>query len=300
MSCKLLGKMAAMNQSVLCVGKFDADGLDKLERQLAIQTASIRRLRDQNLDQGTEDEAETAAMDTATRDVIATYGRGITIAPQAESRPLIPLFKADGHAVPAALKVDHEKMGYDFYSVEVIFTILLPKDEYASSAKFDLEITDDATNVARKTRPIQLFPERQDKDYFRADFEGAVGIDADMKLSLPLSVAGTVVPFLQLTPEAKLKAKMVVGPFSFPFRRAAIEVTGEQSQKVHWGYNLQSTLKGANTFKSMLILKVAKETTRVGFEADLQIVPCKSSWYLIRQHLPPIPVHAQLVVELAR
>ena len=72
MSCKLLGKMAAMNQSVLCVGKFDADGLDKLERQLAIQTASIRRLRDQNLDQGTEDEAETAAMDTATRDVIAT------------------------------------------------------------------------------------------------------------------------------------------------------------------------------------------------------------------------------------
>jgi hypothetical protein len=294
--------MALMSQSVLCVGKFDADQLDKLERQLAIQTASIRRLRaeNQDRDQGPEDEAETAAMNAATGDVIASYRRGVTIAPQTESRPLIPLFEADGHAVPAALKVDHEKMGYDFYSVEVIFTILLPTDEYASSAEFNLEIVDDATNSARKTRPIQLFPERQDKDYFRADFEGAVGIDADMKLTLPLSVAGTVIPFLQLTPEAKLKAKMVVGPFSFPFRKAAIEVTGEQSQNVYWRYNLQTTLKGANTFKSILILKVAKETTRVAFEADLKIVPCKPSWYLIRQHLPPIPVHARLVVELAR
>lgn len=288
------------------VAKLDTDGLDRLERQLAIQAESLLAVGQPVL-RGAEREGNVVTDDrtrselaAASQDIVASYARGVQIAPQTESRPLIPLFEASGRPVPPEMKVDHETMGYDFYSVEVVFTILLPVDEYPLSAEFDLQINDDVANPARKTRPIQLFPGRQDIEYFRADFEGAVGINADMKLSLPLSAAGALIPFLQVSPEARLKAGIVVGPLSFPFRKAAIEVIGEQSQKVHWRYNLQTTLKGANTFKSILILKIANEARSVGFDATLNIVPHKASWHPFTQQLPPIPAQGRLPVELAR
>jgi len=281
----------------LLIGKLDSDELDKLERRLAIKTESIQVLRGSG---SAEEPVEQTALAATTQDIMDTYSRGVTIAPQTESHLLIPLFEAAGKPVPPEMRVDHDRMGYEFYSVEVIFTVRLPENEYARSAAFSLRINDDITDPARKTRPIQLFPGRQDVLYFSADFEGAIGIDADMKLSLPLSAAGLAVPIGQFSPSAKLKAGIVVGPFSFPFRKAAIEVVGEQSQDVHWSYNLQTTLEGANTFKSILILKVAAEAKTIYFDADLKIAPFKKSWFLFTDPLPVIPVHGRLVVELDR
>ena len=213
---------------------------------------------------------------------------------------LLPLFAAAGKPVPPELRVDHEQQGYDFWSAEVAFSVLLPPDQYPLNAEFGLRLSDDVADPARRTRPIQLFPGRQDVTLFRADVEAAVGIDANMRLSLPTSVEGIPLPFEKVSASARLKAGMVIGPLSFPICKAAVEVAGMQSQDIYWRYNMQSALTGANTFKSVLILKVAKEARAVSCAASLKVTPFKPAWLFFKEQLPPLTCNAQLPIELTR
>jgi hypothetical protein len=207
------------------------------------------------------------------------------------------LFAAAGQTLPPELQVDHEKLNYDFYSVEVVFNIMLADDLHPADAKFELRLSDNVANPARKTRAIQLFPGRKDINLFTVDVEGGIGIDADMKLTLPTSAGGAPLPFGKVSADAKLKAGIVVGPFSYPICRAAIEVVGEQSPVMSWHYKMASALAGANTFKSVLILKVAKEAGEIALDATLWVTPYKTSWLRLRTVLPPLRASARLVVE---
>jgi hypothetical protein len=228
---------------------------------------------------------------------------GVEIASQAESTPLIPLLQAAEVKPSPEVKVAHELQRYDFYLVEVTFSILLDRDEYARSAALELTISDDVAQAERRVRPIQLFPARKDRELFRVDLEGGVGIDAGFNLSVPLEALAaavpTVLPFAKLDAGLKAKAGIVVGPVSFPFRKAAVEVKGSSSQEVAWRYNLQSELMGTNEFKSLLVLKVPQEARRVKMDLRLGVKPGKRRWRILgNDPIPELSDHASLGVEL--
>jgi hypothetical protein len=228
---------------------------------------------------------------------------GVKVASQAESTPLIPLFEAAEVKLPPEVKVANERLRYDFYLIEVIFSMLLEPDQYARSAALDLTITDDATRAERRVRPIRLFPEHKDREYFRVDLEGGVGIDAGLKLSVPLealtAAMPTILPFAKLNAEVKAKAGIVLGPVSFPFRKAAIQVKGSSDQEIAWRYELESELTGTNEFKSLLVLKVPQEATRVAMDVRLGVKPGKRRWRILGDDpVPELSDSATLGVEL--
>ncbi|HEY1353100.1 MAG TPA: hypothetical protein VGF67_26090 [Ktedonobacteraceae bacterium] len=226
---------------------------------------------------------------------------GVTIAHQAESHPLIPLYRAAKIALPPQLKVDHENLKYDFYAVEVTFSILLPEDQFPLSAQLNLTLVDDATELARRTRPIRLFPARIDIRYFKADLVGKFGIDANMSFSTPqlnIPVNPSIQATTQASAAAEVKAAFVFGPLIYTFRKAALDVIGESDQQIIWRYNLKSQLTGTNEFKSILILKIASEVHSVVIDASLSVVPAKRHWLLFRNILPALPARASLPVEL--
>jgi len=272
------------------IARLSGAQITELEGELARITKAKQKARLR----GSEDDIKEVAAD-----VIAVARSGVKIAPQTESRPLIPLFEAANTPLPPEMKVDHEKMGFVFYSVEIVFSILLPQDQWAQSADFHLNLSDDITEPARRLRPIRIFPDYKDITFFKVDLDGAVGIDAGLNVKIPLQ-STAIVPFANFSAEAKVKAGIVVGPLSFPFRKTAIEVTGESDQEVFWRYNLQTQLRGTNIFKSILILKVAEEAKTIQISAELGVVPCKRRWLLFgRENLPRLTDQRPLPVQLA-
>jgi hypothetical protein len=285
------------------IARLNEDDIDDLERRLAIAMSKLtpgtsRRVRGPEKEMVLETPGQHELKEV-TSEIIENARLGVRIAPQTESRPLIPLFKAAKVELPPEIKIDHEQMRYEFYSVEVIFSILLPKDQFPLSAELELYLTDDAQVTARRTRPIRLFPSRKDLQLFEADLEGAVGIDASLNMSSP-TLQGTPLPFPlsgDVTANAKLKAGFVIGPLRFPFRKAAVEVRGESDQSLFWRYTLRSELSERNEFKSVLILKVAEEVSSVQIAASLGVVPSKRSWLLFRNILPQLTSKVTLPVE---
>ena len=102
------------------------------------------------------------------------------------------------------------------------------------------------------------------------DVEGSVGIDANLGISAQL------LPSAKVEANANLKAKLILGPISFHFRKASIEVIGESDPNVFWRYNIHSELFGTNMFRSFLILKVPKEAEFVRMQASLGVGTCKT------------------------
>jgi hypothetical protein len=287
--------------------RLSEDELDILERRLDIAIARLLSgdsFRVRGLEKGINRITKVPGqgeLEMVAQEVMKTARVGVRIAPLVESRPLVPLFEAAKIDLPPEVKVDHEQMKYDFYCVESTFSILLSRDQFPLSAELDITLTDDAHNTARSTRPLRLFPGRKDIRFFTADLEGGVGIDASMNISTP-EVGLQLPTFAQVSTkmamDARLKANFVVGPLTFPFRRAAIEVIGESDQRIFWRYNLQSELKGANVFKSVLILKVPQEVQSAQMETTLSVIPCTHRWLVFRNMLPKLSDTRSLIVEL--
>ncbi len=286
------------------------DELGTLERRLAIAISRLTpgaistvRGAGQEITQKIPEQVE---LETVAKDILTRAKTGVRIAPLIESRPLIPLFRAAKVDLPPEIKVDHEELHYDFYYVEVTFSILLSQEEFPLSAEFHLTLTDDAQDAARHVRPIRLFPGRKDIQFFSVDVEGAIGIDASMNIATPNISAplGVVFPTFsevsaKVAADAHLKASFVIGPLTFPFRKAAVEVRGESDQDVYWRYNLQSELNGTNSFKSVLVLKVAQEISSVQMSGLLRVVPCKHRWLIFKEILPDLSDKMPLKIELA-
>lgn len=242
-------------------------------------------------------EQEAYDLEEVAHDILETTRRGINVAPYIESRPLAALFEAAGAALPPDLVTDIQKMGYDFYVAEASFSIKLDPGVGARSADFALDLSDDITAPGRGVRPVRIFPGRKDIDLFKVDVAGSVGIDASMNLAVPRE-AQSILPFVDASAEAKAKLGIVVGPYEFAFRRAALEVKGEGDPAVAWTYRLESELSGKNDFKSILVLKVAREATRVDAVATLSVVPYKRSWWLFRAALPTLVRRRRIPIEL--
>lgn len=290
---------------VTTVARLDEDEVYDLERRLAIEmnrltpgTPSRVRGPGSDIVQTTPERKE---LEDITTEIIGIAEQGVNIASNAESRPLIPVFQAAKIDLPPELKVDHEQMKYDFYSVEVTFSIFLPKEQFPLSAQLELNLIDDSTDQARRTRPIRLFPGRKDIQFFKVDLEGNFGIDASLNFSIP-QIGVPFSPYANLgakaSADAGVKAGLVVGPLTFPFRKAAVEVKGESDQHIFWRYNMESELSGSNEFKSVLILKIPQEVRSVKLDASLRVVPAKRSWLLLKTMLPELPAQAMLPIEL--
>lgn len=281
--------------------KLNEEELDTLDRRLTIASSKLKpgELRGTGLLGERIEVPRKEGIEETKKEIIDEYKEGVEIADQTESRPLIPLFKAAKVELPPEIKVDNEQMRYDFYWVEVTFSSLLPKSQFLLSAELKLMLSDDVREPARRIRPIRLFPDRKDIDLFKIDLEGGIGIDQNMNISVPM-VGANLLPFKEVAMDAKMKAKIVVGPFHFGFRKAAIEVKGKGDQFIHWRYNLQSELYGTNDFKSVLVLKIAEEATDVQISASLGVTPCKRRWLIFKDVLPPISDQRTLPVELMK
>lgn len=232
-------------------------------------------------------------------DILTSYAQGVGIACHAESRPLIPVFQAANVPLPPDLVVDHHQMRYHFYWVELTFSTLFPADMFALNAALEATLHDSLTDPVRRARPIRLFPDHKDIQLFTIDLAGAIGIDAGMNIFIPMA-GPHLLPFGQVVTDAHLKADFILGPYHFPFRKAAIEVKGMSDDVVHWRYNLQSELRGANDFKSILVLKVAKEAKDIQLAVSLSVTPCKRSWLVFREKLPALTDRIVLPIELAQ
>ena len=287
------------------VVQLDEEELETLERRLTIAASRLRpgttstvRGAGQEVTQKIPQQVELEAV---VEDILSRAKTGVRIAPLVESRPLIPLFRAAKIDLPPEIRVDHEELKYDFYYVEITFSILLSREEFPLSAELRLALTDDAQDAARRARPIRLFPGRKDIQFFTVDVEGAIGIDASMNIATPtigLSFPSFSEISAKVAADAHLKANFVVGPLTFPFRKAALEVRGEGDQDIYWRYNLQSELNGTNSFKSVLVLKVAQEIGSVQMTGVLHVVPCKRRWLLFKEVLPELSDKMPLTVEL--
>lgn len=245
------------------------------------------------------DEAEVPRREElrqAADDLLAHARNGVSIAAQVESRPLVPLFEAAGEKLPPAVVAD-QALEYEYYVVELTTTILLPDDQRPLSAKLAVKLGDDIADEARRLRPYRLFPAHEDVELFSVNVEGAVGLNADLKVSVPMAVTG-VLPFGSVGAEAKVKAGIVVGPWRFPFREAKIDVVGESDQSILWAYNMQSAFWGTNMFKSILVLKVAREAKTADMGIALSVVPYKRRWRMFKERLPELPASAGKPIEL--
>ena len=219
----------------------------------------------------------------------------VKIAPQTESRPLVALFEKKNQELPPEIKVDIEKMRYTFYLVETTFSSMLPKGMSLLSAQFNLTLKSNIVDPARRIRAISLFPNHKDIQYFNIDLDGGVGIDSGLNFTVP-KTGIDLIPYVKI--DAKFKAGITIGPLHFPYRKAAIEVTGDSDQNIAWRYNLKSELTGTNMFKSLLILKLPQEATHAQIDASLSVIPYKQKWLLFKEQLPPLIDQIPLPLEI--
>lgn len=277
------------------------DEFDVLERRL---TLDISRLTPGTFRSTAEiveepDEVEVPRREQlreAAEDLLAHARHGISIAAQVESRSLVALFEAADEKLPPTVVAD-QALGYEYYVVEVTTTTLLPEDQRPLSAKLAIRLGDDVAEEARRLRPYRLFPAREDVELFSVNLEGAVGLNANLDVSVPGAVSG-ILPFSSVGAEAKVNAGIVVGPYRFPFRKAKIEVIGEADQNIVWFYNMQSALWGTNIFKSILVLKIAREATTAEMGIALSLVPYKRFWLIFKDRLPELRASAGKPIEL--
>lgn len=278
------------------------DELESLDRRLAIAASKmqpmIKREKRGNKKIATS-EVTGQEVEAIRSDIVENYRKGVNIASHAESRPLLPLYAAANIPVPPEIKVDHDKMQYDFYSVGVTFSSLLPSNQFAVFAELMIQINDDVKDSTRSTRPVRLFPCHKDKELFNVDFTGEIGLSAGLSYS-PLPTGNAFSPILDAKVKADVSANLLMGPIRFQFRKAAIEVIGESDQNIVWRYNLKSELTGTNDFKSLLILKVGNEATKVNMSISLGVIPCKHKWLIFRDFLPKLSDQIDLPVELLK
>lgn len=237
----------------------------------------------------------TSQVASMCREMLDVLKRGISISSQTESYPLLPLYAKRGTPVPPEIELASESQRYEFYLVETVFSILLSEDEFARRAQFAFHIVDDTSSGARRSRPFKLFPEHKDVTYFNADLEGKIGVDATLNFQVPESALP-----VDAAANARLAGGLLFGPYSFKFRKAAIQVigTGQSEGQIGWSYELASELYGANEFKTLVILKVPSEVSKVSFRAQLGVEPWRKRWKIFNTRLDLLHADATLDIEL--
>lgn len=282
--------------------RLDEDQIGQLERRLAIAASKLdpgnKRGQHDSRPSAEADASGYPDLDMLITEIVEVGRNGIRIASQVESIPIIPLMEALRQPLPVDLKVAHDQSKYVFYIAQVIFSVLLPADQYARFATLEITLKDDVNDSVRRSRPIRLFPARKDINLFTINLGGGIGVDAGINLTVP-QIDNQIIPFARASVDANIKNSFVFGPIEFPFRQAEIEVLGEADQHIVWRYNLESAFYGTNEFKSFLILKVAEEARSLDMDVVLKIIPCNPRWLLFERLLPELTDRKLLPVELS-
>ena len=226
-------------------------------------------------------------------DAIGLVRRGVRVAPFAETTPLVPLYEVRGEALPDHLRVAHDEQAYDFFLVQLTFSLGLDDGEAPDHAEFVVKIRDDV-HGPRASRAIEVFPQRVDATWFKADAQLSVALDASLRFSVEAAPA-------EATARAKAGAGVILGPFRVDVGTTELEVRGEGDREIGWIYRVRHALEGRNDFKSFLVLKVARETEKVSLLANIGVRTYRRSWQTLwlREKLPILYARAVLPVELA-
>lgn len=244
-----------------------------------------------------------AARQSDVDDAIGLVLRGVRLAPFAETTPLIPLYAARGQELPAELSVAHKEQGYDFFLVQLTFSLRLEDDESPDMAEFVVQIND-GLDGPRATRAIQVFPQRIHKKWF----EGSAELSVALESSLEFSVEAKAEPGKAAAKgDAGLKAKVLAGPFRVEAGRTELTVAGEGDRDIAWTYRANEALEGKNDFKSFLVLKIARETLdrkegKVSVDTKIGVRTYRRTWKTLwlKDRLPVLYARASLDLDLTR
>lgn len=239
-----------------------------------------------------------SAFTSEEEDAIGLVRRGVRVVPFAETLPLLPLYAARGEQLPPELQVAHEQQQYDFHLVSLTFTLALEDNESPDSAEFTVRIQDDVGG-ARASRAIRVFPERAHSSWFRAEARFNVELDASLAFSASHTAAHANA---KATAAAGSAVRVLAGPFTIELGRTELEVLGEGDREVGWRYRVQQALAGKNDYRSLLVLKVARETKSVRLLTEIGVKTYRRSWtsLWLRERLPLLRASAELEVELPR
>lgn len=252
-----------------------------------------------------------ASVESDEQNAIGLVTRGVRLAPFAESTPLVPLYRELGHALPATLKIAHEQQAYNFVLVQLTFSLRLGDDEVPDYAQFVVDI-EDGVEGPRATRTHEMFPQQRHASWFRANAALAVALDTSMQFNvaaaLPALSGAEALPVAsaeaqaQAEGQAKLGVNALVGPFRIELGRTELEVAGSGDRNISWIYRAGDALAGKSDFKSFLVLKVARETTRVELRSQIGVRTYRRSWRTLwlRDVMPILRADARLSVELPK
>ena len=225
--------------------------------------------------------------------------RGVRVVPVAEALPLVPLYARLGQEVPAHIRVAHEDMKYDFYLVQLTFNLIPEEDQVPDYAEFVVAMYDDLQGE-RKSRAINVFPQRIESTWLKAEGGVSVSLDASLKFEAgPVAVHGVEA---QAKAGAGANVKVLAGPFKVEFSTTDLEVIGEGDREVTWIYRDRRALSGKNDFRSFLVLKIGRETTGVRLGCKMGVRTYRRSWETLwlREHLPILRAEKMLELEILR
>lgn len=234
-----------------------------------------------------------SAFESDVENAIGLVRRGVRVVPFAEALPLVPLYRARGEELPAELRVAHEQQGYEFLLVSLTFTLSLDADEAPDSAEFTLALRDTIAG-ARGARAIRVFPQREHSSWFRTEARFNVDLDAKLSFSASTPAVG------QAKAEVTSGVKVIAGPFQIELGQTELEVLGEGDREIGWRYRVKRALAGRNDYRSWLVLKVAKEETKLQVLANIGVRTYRRSWSTLwlRDKLPILYADAELDIEL--
>ena len=226
-------------------------------------------------------------------DILNTYkdiieNRIVILSDGVETVPLIPTLIAGKKEIAPEIKIMNKQMEYDFDQVEIIFGALLEKDIYFKFVELNLKLEDSKSAGVRKARFFKLYPENKYQDVFKASFSGKVGIDAGLKFKIEVPLKIQEMFDIKIDPAIELKTEVDYDAGEIKYRKAKIESIGESNSQAIWRYYMTHQDYVNDDYKTIVILKIPRETAELTLYAELKVVPMKVSWFFPDELLEPI------------
>lgn len=244
-----------------------------------------------------------AARGSDVDDAIGLVRRGVRLVPFAETTPLLPLYRKKNQEVPPELAVAHEEQGYEFFLVQLTFSLRLEDDESPDRAEFVVEIHD-GVEGPRATRTVEVFPKRADVRWFEASGELAVNLESSLKFSVE---AANQAGKAKAEGGVEVKGKVLAGPFHIEVGQTQLTVAGESDREIAWIYQVHRALAGKSDFQSFLVLKIARETLereegKVSLQAKIGVRTYRRTWKTLwlKDTLPVLHAKADLELDLPK
>jgi hypothetical protein len=184
--------------------------------------------------------------------------------PYVDPLRLIPLYKKRKIAIPADIQQWSRK--FDFFELTFGGGIFVRKGMSVKKLEIGIVFDTELDKKRRRSVAYGIFPTNEWKKYGEISF--SFGISGDLGFKVPLTASG--LPFAKLgdiTPEAK--ARFLLGPFAYSFRKAVIRGVGKGDYLINWVIEKGEILDGGD-FETRVILKVPKGRKKVKTKVAVQ------------------------------